>query len=236
MCTLTLTPFSKRSNAFIFTSNRDEAVGRRTSAPEIHFFKSKKMLFPKDEEAGGTWIGLSETKRCVCLLNGAFKPHKREKSYKMSRGIVVKELLAVDDLNTFVENFNFTGIEPFTAVIVEFLNKLLFKELVWDGKKMFFRQLPLVSHIWSSAPLYSEEMKEERKSWFFHFEKTTPVHQDSLWDFHHNAGTGDKTKDLIIDRGFLKTKSITQIVHSQTGTTMKYEDLEKSVISKNQFD
>ena len=43
--------------------------------------------------AGGTWIGLSDKKRLVCLLNGGYEIHEREASYRVSRGVIVKEVL-----------------------------------------------------------------------------------------------------------------------------------------------
>ena len=51
------------------------------------------MIFPKDELAGGTWIGASEKNTVICLLNGGFQNHKRQPEYRHSRGVVVKDFL-----------------------------------------------------------------------------------------------------------------------------------------------
>lgn len=226
MCTVTFIPNSVDKKRFFLTSNRDEAAERETLPPEIHFLKSKKMLFPQDKLGGGTWIGVSENQRTACLLNGAFKPHRREASYRKSRGLIVLELLAAKNTQKFIDSENFVGIEPFTMIIVDYSGALELREFVWDGEKKHFKQLPLVPQIWSSAPLYSEEMKKERNAWFFQFLKNNNLTATDLWSFHHTAGTGDKQKDLIIDRGFLKTKSITQIEKFSTGLDMRYKDLE----------
>lgn len=235
MCTVTLVPILDEKNGFILTSNRDEATERETTAPNYYFLNSKKLLFPKDEVGGGTWIGVGETNRVICLLNGAFEPHKRAESYEKSRGLVVMEFLASEDLKTLFSEYNFSRIEPFTMIIVDFEEQLEFTELVWDGKKKHLQKLELTTHIWSSSPLYTSEMKDERHEWFFKFKKEGELSASRLWEFHHTAGTGDKNKDLIIDRGFLKTRSITQVEKTSKKLIMRYEDLEKGKISEENF-
>ena len=231
MCTVTLVPTSM-NKGFVLTSNRDEASNRTTQEPDFHFYKNKKALFPKDEIAGGSWIGISECNRAVNLLNGGFIPHKKEKSYKMSRGILVKEFLVADDLQAFIQEADFGGIEPFTAIIVEFETELRFFELVWDSQNKYFKNIELKPHIWSSSPLYSAEVKAERESWFSEFQKNNDVTPDLLWKFHHTAGKDDLINGLIVDREFLKTKSITQIKVQPESIQMQYHDLEVNKIVK----
>ena len=82
MCTVTVIPKINSELGFILTSNRDEAADREALPPEFYMEKEIKMLYPKDKLAGGTWIGISEKNRLICLLNGEFKPHVRlERSF-----------------------------------------------------------------------------------------------------------------------------------------------------------
>src|SRR5690554_4635530 len=104
MCTLTFIP--KTAVEFIITSNRDEAVVRKTIPPRAYIQDGIKLLFPKDELAGGTWIGASSKKRLICLLNGGFKPHVRKSEYRKSRGIVVTDLLKADTTVTAIEAYD----------------------------------------------------------------------------------------------------------------------------------
>ena len=92
MCTVTILPL-KGHNSFVLTSNRDEATGRQTLPPKTYEVAGSKMAFPKDVLAGGTWLGVSDRKRAICLLNGAFKKHERKLPYGKSRGVVVKARL-----------------------------------------------------------------------------------------------------------------------------------------------
>jgi len=152
MCTVTYIP--KENNTFILTSNRDEAVGRTTLVPSFYDIDGVKMLFPKDAVAGGTWIGISEKSRMICLLNGGFENHVKVQDYKMSRGIVVKRLLKADDLSEAINNFDYQGIEPFTIVAIDWSNNLKATELVWDGYKAHITVLDKEPKIWSSSTLY----------------------------------------------------------------------------------
>ena len=169
MCTVTLIP--KGTNDFVLTSNRDEAPNRTTLPPKFYEVNKTKLLFPKDEVAGGSWIGVSEKQLVLCVLNGGFEAHERKVNYRLSRGVVLKDLLVADNLNTAIENYNLNNIEPFTLVVVEWNTKMEFKELVWDGENKHFSDLPLEPKIWSSSSLYNAKMKKERLQWFNDFKK-----------------------------------------------------------------
>jgi hypothetical protein len=227
MCTLTFVP--KSDDDFILTSNRDEAPGRDTLLPRKYMEKGIQMHYPKDAQAGGTWIGLSERKRLICLLNGGFTAHTRKEKYRMSRGIIVTDLLAAEDALAGIRAFDFEGIEPFTLLLVEWQQGLQIYELVWDGSQGHFSEKPLAPQIWSSSLLYSEAVKKKRQQWFSDFISEQPNPSEAtLLNFHKTAGDGDKENDVIMDRTFIKTKSITQVVKGKR-VSMYYEDLQQQI-------
>jgi len=235
MCTVSLIPTATFEKGFILTSNRDEASGRTAIAPRFYIESGVKMLYPKDKEAGGSWIGISEQKRSICLLNGEFENHIKNTSYRLSRGVVVKDLLAADSIDKAISDYDLDQIEPFTIILVEWKEQLRFLELVWDGKQKHIKDLKLKSHIWSSSPLYTDKMKKQRAQWFFDFQDKNETNPENLFGFHQSAGVGDKNIDLVMDRGFVKTQSITQIVNSSKGSRMIYKDLQKNKISDINF-
>ena len=196
MCTVTLIPTPE--NNFILTSNRDEAINRKTLQPEFYRVGSTRMLFPKDALAGGTWIGVSDKNTMICLLNGGFVTHQRKSSYRQSRGVVVKDLLGADNLEKAIKEYNYNDIEPFTIVAANWQSELVFFELVWDGEQSHVKRLSKETHIWSSSTLYDDEIKAVRKKWFDNFENKNDLTVDSLLNFHKTAGIGDKHKDLQI--------------------------------------
>ena len=162
MCTVTFVPINDRD--FVLTSNRDEAPSRETFSPAIYSIQNTKVLFPKDKNAGGTWIGVSEKNRLICVLNGGFGRHKRQEKYRMSRGLIAKNLMICDDLLDEIQNLECDGIEPFTMIIVEWENELTCYELVWDEKQKHFNTKPLKPMIWSSSTLTSPPSPAIRRS------------------------------------------------------------------------
>ncbi|WP_158839132.1 NRDE family protein [Polaribacter sp. L3A8] len=223
MCTVTYLPLG--NNDFILTSNRDETPLRNTISPKKYIENGVELTYPKDELAGGTWVGLSEKKRLVCLLNGGFEKHVRKSSYKMSRGIIVKNILSADDAVSYVNNFDFKDIEPFTLILVDWKNQLETYDLVWDGTIKHFNKLPQEPKIWSSSTLYTEEMKEMRKQWFADWLlKNKKFHQDKIVAFHQNENLGTLGTSPKMKREFVETVSITSIEKRALDIKMDYLD------------
>ena len=190
------------------------------------------MYFPKDSLAGGSWISVNKNGRTVCLLNGAFVPHKRKAKYAQSRGNILIEVASYENSpeNYFKEKI-LSEIEPFTIISVEKKNREIkhFSEFIWDGNQKYFRQLDSQkSHIWSSVTLYSEEHRELRKNWFKGFLKQIngSISPESILNFHSTSHIDDDSINVVMKReGGLKTVSITQIVSTDLENKMKYLDL-----------
>ena len=235
MCTVTYIP--QGNNSFILTSNRDEAIRRKTLAPDFYNIEGTKMLFPKDAVAGGSWIGLSEQNSLICLLNGGFENHLKQEHYKMSRGIIVKELLKAPHLKEAISQFDYSGVEPFTIIAISWESVLEAIEVVWDGYKAHIRVLDQEPHIWSSSTLYAQEMKNKRKVWFERFITNSPKESmDDLYQFHTEAGEGDPNVDLCLDRGLLKTVSVTQVHKDHESCRMRYHDLLRAEVYDTEFE
>lgn len=231
MCTVSFIPRS--NNDFILTSNRDESPNRNTLAPQLYEVNGVKLLFPKDETAGGTWIGASTKKRLICLLNGGFVAHQPTENYRLSRGLVVTELLTSDNIAEKIITFNFKGIEPFTIILVDWSVDLSLNELVWDGENIHFSKKLLQPTIWSSSLLYSDKVKKKRETWFSEFIHSNKVlREEEIINFHKTAGEGDKETNLIMDKIFVRTKSITEFSKRNGVNEMRYEDLMTNKIFK----
>ena len=89
--------------------------------------------------------------------------------------------------------------------------------------------------IWSSSLLYTDWMKKKREQWFSEFLMEDPGPSErSLMNFHSKTGDAGSDYDLIMDRGFVKTKSITQIVYASE-LTMQYIDLQLNEVTTKTF-
>jgi len=224
MCTVTFIP--QDNSDFVLTSNRDEALNRVSLAPEIYDLGRAKVLFPKDKLAGGSWIGASEKNRVLCVLNGGFEKHERQQNYRISRGVVVRDLLISENIESSINAYNLDNVEPFTLVIVDWNIALRLYELVWDGSKKHLTHLPLKPMIWSSSTLYNKGMKEERLQWFSDFKSKHKLTSKALMQFHTHNDPSNQDYGVIMNRGFVKTTSITQVKKEQDMISMSFTDLD----------
>ncbi|APZ46496.1 hypothetical protein BW723_09385 [Polaribacter reichenbachii] len=229
MCTVTYLPLG--DNNFILTSNRDETPLRETIQPKTYLENGVEITYPKDELAGGTWIGTSNKNRLVCLLNGGFENHKRQLPYKMSRGVLVKNILSADDAIAYIDNFDFINIEPFTLIFVDWNTTLKTYELVWDGLKKHFNKLPQEPKIWSSSTLYTFNMRQSRKGWFANWLAQNKLFtQESILQFHNNSTLGNVETSIKMKREFVETVSITSILKTDNDVTFNYFDFIKAKV------
>ena len=223
MCTVTFIPVKDK---FFITSNRDEKFSRQQALPPaVYNINDTKIIFPKDANAGGTWVAMQQNGNAAVLLNGAFVKHIPQPKYKKSRGIVFLEIITAATPSRYFSKIDLEGIEPFTLVLLE-NNKLY--EYRWDGEKKYFLQVEnTIPHIWSSATLYDEDVVKKREQWFADFlqKKAVPSQEDIL-HFHQFTGDGDSHNDLQMDRdGIMQTVSITSMAISQSHASMEYADL-----------
>ncbi len=224
MCTVTYIPLGKSD--FILTSSRDVPFAREKALhPKKYMEDGIEIYYPKDGKAGGTWIGTSSKNRLICLLNGGFEYHTSRASYKKSRGIIVKELLKIEDIYKGLNTIDLIDVEQFTLTIVDWNNGLELIEFVWDGQKKHIKKLPQEPHIWSSSTLYDESVKQLRRNWFTDWQKGNAFSQEKILEFHHNAGVGDPNIDVIMDRKVGGTVSITSLKKENNDITMSYEDI-----------
>jgi hypothetical protein len=226
MCTVTFIP--ARDNFFI-TSNRDEKNSRRRAIrPSVYNHNGWNLIYPKDAEAGGTWIAVKENGDTAVLLNGAFICHKPEPPYRKSRGHLFLEVLSADYPAWTFSKIELLGIEPFTLIIFE-SNSLY--EFRWDGIEKYCKQLSSSRpHIWSSATLYDGLVIKKREQWFAKFLNQTPnPTQHDIFNFHQSGGDGDSANDLLMERdGIYSTVSITGILLNADRGVMKYFDVKNN--------
>ena len=149
--------------------------------------------------------------------------------------MVVKDLLTSNAIEETITNYELNNIEPFTIVVADWNASLKFYELVWDGKKKHFTELPLEPTIWSSSTLYTESMKEERNQWFQDFKAHNELDSKSLMTFHKLTHAENKIYGIVMDRDFVKTTSITQIDKTNDSVQMSFINLQTQKDSTTTF-
>jgi uncharacterized protein with NRDE domain len=221
MCTVTFVP---TTNGVCITSNRDEKIARpKAIAPANYIINNKEITFPKDPQAGGTWIA-HDNENIIVLLNGAQEKHISKGNYRKSRGLIVLDLISSNNALAKWKIIDLHEIEPFTII---FYNSEKLVKLQWNEVEKSTLELDKSkNYIWSSATLYAKEIREERAKWFDNFMlQTKKVNSHSLLEFHRFTESENLNYGLQINRNnLLKTVSITQCVIKET-ISLNYIDL-----------
>jgi hypothetical protein len=223
MCTVTFIP---GSGSICLVSNRDEKKFRADALqPAEYVVNGVRLLYPRDADAGGTWIALHENGTAVVLLNGGLQAHEPTPPYQKSRGIILLEMISSAKPTSYFDQTDLRGIEPFTAVVWE--QHMLF-ECIWEGSGKHINPRDREkSHIWSSVTLYDESIRRKRESWFREWLTVYPAPTlDEILDFHRFTGDGDSHNDLLMNRnGEVFTVSITGMEICKDRGMMEYLDM-----------
>jgi len=223
MCTVTFIPTTR---GIYLTSNRDESAERSIALPPNRYTSNgRRLIYPQDQDAGGSWIALKDNGDSAVLLNGAFTRHERQSAYRKSRGLIF--LALVEDNNPYQQfaSIDLDNIESFTLVL---FSKGKLWECRWNGYKKHINLLDASRpYIWSSATLYDSTAARERKRWFQEWCATnSPVNTEKVVGFHQHTGKGDLYNGLVINRGNkMRTVSITSLFISPDKPQVFYRDL-----------
>lgn len=222
MCTVS---FVQVNDTVIITSNRDEHIQRENAAaPGFHQLQGKKVIFPRDTRAGGTWFAAGDDGIVAVLLNGAFKKHIPRPPYRKSRGLILLDIVEAREPHRFFTTLNLDNIEPFTMVLYQ---PGSLYELRWDGQDKHQKLLKVhEKYIWSSATLYTDEVIEQRKNLFKGFIQSNEVITAGSLQHFHASNNGDEENGFVINRQTgMKTFSITQAVVQNNSVQFVHADL-----------
>ncbi|MFC7236185.1 NRDE family protein [Halosegnis marinus] len=126
MCTLTFA-WRRFDDHLAVAANRDEALARPSSPPAIRD-GDPRVFAPRDEEAGGTWLGYNEAGVFVALTN---RWTRAVTDGDRSRGLLVREALDRPDASAaagFVrDELDARTYEPFHLLVADAERALLFE-------------------------------------------------------------------------------------------------------------
>ena len=214
MCTVSYVP---AAGGYILTSNRDEDPARSTRPPEfLELRNGLKVIAPRDEVKGGTWLAAGTDGRMACLMNGAFGKHQRQLPYRKSRGFMVFEAMEARTFETFIEEISPERIEPFTLLMCD---REWFWKLVWDGARKYAWEIPSESiHLWSSPTLYSPQAHAAKEHYF----KTVLSAFDPLPEAIYHLHGGKGATPFVLDKPGVRTVSITQVEYCNGSMQLRY--------------
>lgn len=223
MCTVS---FVYANDSFLLTSNRDEKITRPSAIePKVYQTTTKKIIYPKDAKAGGTWFVVDEFGNAIILLNGGKTKHIAKEKYRLSRGVIVLELMTSNAIVSTWKTIDLTDIEPFTLLVLE--DKKPY-QLQWSGEEKSTDKLEInQTYIWSSSTLYTTEIQQQRAEWFrVYMSENQEVSAEKMKFFHKNTEPKDAKNGLIINRdNIYKTLSVTQAVITSNSVFVNHSDL-----------
>lgn len=221
MCTVTYIP--KGNDSFILTHNRDENIKRAIASPPLlKKINGINHIFPVDPNSGGTWIGLSENNRIACLLNGGQTKHTPQPPYRHSRGRIILDYFGYSDFDSFLKNYNFNQLEPFTFLIFE--NETIY-ELILNEKYIKVRNIDKNKpFIYSSSTLYSHDIKSKRQIEFYKWYEQNPDKKLEDILIFHSINKYENYDNRIDGKNILKTVSTTSIFKKGENSSMNYFD------------
>jgi uncharacterized protein with NRDE domain len=128
----------------VAAANRDEALDRPSTPPEV-IEESPRVVAPRDEKAGGTWIGYNEAGVFVAITN---RWNGREPGGERSRGLLVRDALrqsSAEEAARLVEReLDENAYDGFNLVLVD-ASAALFVE--WDGDRRRVRNFDPGVHV-----------------------------------------------------------------------------------------
>jgi uncharacterized protein with NRDE domain len=137
MCTLIVLHRCFSQAPLVLAANRDEYLDRPAEKPALRQSGNRRVLAPRDLQAGGTWLGLNDARLLAALTN---RPCKAPDLSLRSRGLVVFEALreasardAIAAIGTLPERaynpFNFFVSDGRVAFAATYEGKLRVTEL-----------------------------------------------------------------------------------------------------------
>lgn len=224
MGTVTYLPY--KDKIFITCNHDSRPKPAGILAPAVDKLSSGKVLYPKDNENGGTWVGIHNNGNAMVMIEGAFSPHITKDTYRMSLGETFLMIFNSENPVKHFTDVNLNDVEPFTIIIWLRQSGTLW-EMRWDEYEKFVKSLPAdIPNMWSSATLFDEEMIEKRKKWFDEWRASQDVVTgESIRSFHEHGGEGYERLNLSLNKGAMHTLSITSIEISEDRSVMYYHDL-----------
>ena len=214
MCTISI--FTEGQNCHVFM-NRDEVPSRGESQPGWH---DDGLLYPVDEEQGGTWIAANKFNYWGCLLNAypnTTSPDTKlaEKKY-ISRGEILREILKEENPESHLKTIEFTKYRPFRIILGK---NSKFKSYLWDGSKfaeVAINQISENLYFATSSSFNAQEVKEYRLLQIEHWLNNGQIFEKGFPSFHLDSKDPFPAHRIFVKRKNAVSKSTTGIIISES--------------------
>lgn len=234
MCTVSIVPLSVGSGlrlagtapqeiGFRIVCNRDESPTRAPAGPpkwrsiDRPGVPGARAIWPRDMEAGGTWIAAAEHGLALCLLNLNLEPPLDLRGARglKSRGLVIPSLIGApsgEQAMQALERQSLKAFAPFRLVAVDATGQELdVIEARWDRREIRFTRVPRVPACFVSSGLGDSRVLP-RMDLFESMTATGAVPLSIRQDeFHHHSWADRPEISVMMRRPDARTVSVTTI-------------------------
>lgn len=225
MCTVTVVPHERGVRLLC---NRDEQRTRLPGLPpQIHHLSGQRALFPLDPQRGGTWAGTNEAGLIVTLLNLRPTAWTRSSEPRLSRGLIVLELLRCGDLPQAIRVAGALDgglFEPFRAIVVH-ARRLAVATALGTGTVHCTQRRLDAPVLFTSSSLGDGVVVPPRQRLFEHLvlQGGPDCWLDGQVRFHDHRWSGRPEISVRMERPDALTVSRTQIDVTEDGRRLLYE-------------
>jgi hypothetical protein len=210
MCTISFCP---NSLGFYLGMNRDEALRRPVALPpEMHRAKGGSSIYPS-EPSGGTWIGLNDRGLSLALIN--WHPVLTgDENRAVSRGVVVKTLLAVDSIDqtrSTLDALPLRQMPPFRVIAIALRDRSVW-EFRWNQVQLLSLKCHWAAQHWFSSG-FDESMAQAKRAEICENER-------------QKSGAGTLPWLRALHRSHLPERGVLSIcMHGETAATVSYTEI-----------
>lgn len=216
MCTVSVT---RRRGGYNLWFNRDEQQDRAAALPPQKIpSPSGFLLAPRDPTGGGTWLALSKSGLCCCVLN-QYPVDAPAPLDPLSRGLL--PLLAAAHANAetavaAVRKSDLSRYPAFLFLAVDLAGPV--HTLFWDGRTISIdlHSLPLIL---SSSSINADRVVAARRQQWDGIDSNDAR---AVRDFHFSHRPKDPAASVLMSRPDARTVSVCHVAATHLGVDLKY--------------
>ena len=231
MCTLILAWQVFADAPVVVATNRDEALDRPSEPPALRDWGTQ-VVAPKDEKAGGTWLGYNEHGVVVVVTNRWLDSNVEA---ERSRGLLVRDALCgetAEDATRAVEReLDERTYDGFNLVVVDETAALFVENGPSRRITTFEPGIHVVFNVGANGaytiPTAHQEIGEQQAQNADTIRTTlqpAPGEQSGEWLDRAAGVLGDHDYGICVHRGEFGTKSSTLISVREEATRFEYAD------------
>lgn len=138
MCVLLIGWQLRNHPYLVVAANRDEARGRPSSSPALERHGARRALLPRDQQAGGTWLGVNDAGLVLAITNRVDGDHQADRPSRgqlplaamgLDSASAVRRMLEAKLAAARFNSFNLFVADPQEAWVASWNGKLDFVDL-----------------------------------------------------------------------------------------------------------